>query len=135
MGFLVWGDQYKTNIAEVDAQHRKLFDMVNEMHDAMKSGKGDAVIGKTLEGLLQYCATHFATEERLMSAHGYPDYASHKKAHDELTQKTKDLEKKYKGGEPVLSFDVMDFLKKWLQNHILGTDKKFGPFLNSKGVK
>ncbi len=135
MGFLVWGDQYKTNISEVDAQHRKLFDMVNEMHDAMKSGKGDAAIGKILEGLLQYCATHFATEERLMSAHGYPDYTSHKKAHDELAQKTKELEKKYKAGEAVLSFDVMDFLKKWLQNHILGTDKKFGPFLNSKGVK
>lgn len=29
---------------------------------------------------------------------------------------------------------LMTFLKDWLNNHILGTDKKYVAFLNSKGV-
>jgi hemerythrin len=135
MAFLTWGDQYMVNIAEIDAQHKKLFDMVNEMHDAMRAGKGDDVIGRTLDGLLGYVKTHFATEERYMTQHGFPEYAAHKKEHEDLTAKALDLHKQFKEGKPVLSFDVMDFLKTWLQNHILGTDKKYGPFLNSKGIK
>ncbi len=28
----------------------------------------------------------------------------------------------------------MAFLKDWLQDHIMGSDKKYAPFLNGKGV-
>jgi hemerythrin len=31
--------------------------------------------------------------------------------------------------------EVLNFLKGWLVKHIQGTDKKYGPFLNAKGVK
>jgi len=34
----------------------------------------------------------------------------------------------------VVNVDLLNFLKSWLQNHILGTDKKYAPFLNGKGV-
>jgi len=33
-----------------------------------------------------------------------------------------------------MSVEVMEFLKDWLEKHILGTDRKYGPFLNDKGV-
>ncbi|MBZ0155386.1 MAG: bacteriohemerythrin [Alphaproteobacteria bacterium] len=135
MAFLTWSDQYKVNVANIDAQHRKLFDMVNEMHDAMRVGKGNEVIGTILANLLGYVKTHFAEEERLMSSNGYPDFSRHKQEHDKLTQKALDLHKQFTEGKPVLSFDVMNFLKSWLSDHILGTDKKYGPFLNGKGIK
>ena len=135
MAFLTWSDQYKVNIAEIDTQHKKLFDLVNDMHDAMRTGKGSEAIGKTLSALLDYVKTHFSAEERIMSTNGYPDYAKHKQEHDALTKQALDLHKQFSEGKSVLSFDVMNFLKNWLSNHILGTDKKYTPFLNSKGVK
>jgi hemerythrin len=135
MAFLTWGDQYKVNIAEIDTQHKKLFDMVNEMHDAMRSGKGNDAMGKILTGLLDYVGTHFKTEEKLMTTHGYTDYTKHKQEHDALTKQALDLHNQFNEGKPVLSFDLMNFLKNWLSNHILGTDKKYMPFLSGKGVK
>ena len=33
-----------------------------------------------------------------------------------------------------MTVEVMNFLKDWLSNHIQTSDKKYGPFLNSKGV-
>ena len=33
-----------------------------------------------------------------------------------------------------ISIEVMNFLKDWLSNHILGSDKRYGPFLNGKGL-
>jgi len=31
--------------------------------------------------------------------------------------------------------EVLNFLRKWLLNHIQGSDKKYGPHLNAKGIK
>jgi hemerythrin len=34
-----------------------------------------------------------------------------------------------------VSIEVMNFLKNWLDKHIMETDQKYGPYLNSKGIK
>jgi len=53
-----------------------------------------------------------------------------------VTDKTEATELKgsFDKGENIITVEVMNFLKDWLNNHIIGTDKKYGPFLNSKGV-
>lgn len=134
MALFIWSDKYSVNIKEIDNQHKRLVDMLNALHEAMKAGKGNEVVGKTLTELIQYVGTHFAAEEKLMATHSYPEYNAHKAEHAKLTQKTAELQKSFQQGAPVLTVEVLNFLKDWLQNHILGTDKKYGPFLNSKGV-
>lgn len=135
MAFLVWGDEYKINISEVDAQHKKLFEMVNDLHHALKIGKGREMLGDILSRLMIYCDTHFITEERYMKDYAYPEYIQHKTQHEELTKKTKDFYEMFKTNKSDITLELMDFLKKWLHNHILGVDKKFGVYLASKGVK
>lgn len=67
--------------------------MVNELHDAMKVGKGKEVLEKILAGLIQYTVTHFADEDRLMKLHNYPGYEQHKKEHNLLTVWVSDLQR------------------------------------------
>ena len=107
--------------------------MVNQLHDAMKDGKGKQVIGDVLNGLINYTKNHFAAEERLMKAHGYPDYEKHKKEHNQLTLTVLDLQKGYAAGSAPLSQSVMNFLKDWLTNHIQGVDKGYGPLSERQG--
>ncbi|MFQ3574504.1 MAG: bacteriohemerythrin [Thermodesulfovibrionales bacterium] len=135
MAFVVWGDEYKLNIAEIDAQHKKLFEMVNDLHSAIKTGKGRDLLGDILSKLLIYCDTHFITEERYMKNYGYPEYIQHKKQHDDLTRQTKDFHDKFKENNSDITLDLMDFLKNWLHNHILVVDKRFGLYLTARGVK
>ena len=67
--------------------------------------------------------------------HGCPDLAAHKKEHVGLTDQVLEVQKKYKAGSTsTLSLEVLNFLKNWLIKHIQGTDKKYGPYLNGKGV-
>jgi hemerythrin len=134
MALLTWNDGYSVKVKQFDDQHKKLIDMVNELHDAMKVGKGKEVLEKILAGLIQYTVTHFSNEERLMKLHNYPGYEQHKKEHNLLTMQVSDVQKKYREGSAVLSQSVMTFLKEWLQTHIQGTDKNYSAFLNSKGV-
>ncbi len=100
----------------------------------MKKGKGKDVLGKTLSDLVDYTAYHFTQEEELFKTYAYPDYLPHKKEHDALKSQAVDLREQFTRGELFLSNKTVLFLKNWLNGHILGSDKKYGPFLNAKGV-
>lgn len=134
MAFMDWSDNLSVNIKEIDEQHKKLLGMLNELHEAMKVGRGKEVTEKTLSGLIAYVGTHFTNEEYLMEKHSYPGLLAHKGEHAKLTQQAKDVHQQFQQGKTVVNVDLLNFLKSWLQNHILGTDKKYGPFLNGKGV-
>ncbi len=134
MALFTWNESYSVKVKQFDDQHKKLIDMVNELHDAMKVGKGKDVLEKILAGLIQYTATHFGNEERLMKLHNYPNYEQHKKEHNLLVLQVNDVQKQYREGNAVITMAVMTFLKEWLQTHIQGTDKNYAPYLNSKGV-
>ncbi len=135
MVLIKWSEKYSVNIKKVDEQHKKLIEMINNLHGAMLHGKSHEILGNIIDGLIDYTKTHFKTEEELMKNYGYPGYLSHKLQHDKFVRKVSEFQRKFEEGELTLSMEIMNFLKDWLLNHILGTDKKFGPFLNEKGVK
>ncbi len=134
MAFIEWTEQNKTNVKVCDDQHKKLFAMVNKLYDAMREGKGKEVMGEILNELLRYTLYHFSTEEELMEKYSYPGFIWHKKEHTELANKAKALKERFEAGEFIMSVEVLNFLKDWLNNHTVGSDKKYGTFLNEKGV-
>ena len=69
-----------------------------------------------------------------MQTHAYPDFLAHKSEHDHLTERVMDLQRGFRSNEVRLTIEAMEFLKDWLRHHILGSDKKYSPFLNTKGV-
>lgn len=134
MALLDWNDKFSVTIRKFDDQHKKLVGMVNQLHDAMKVGKGREVLGDILQSLAQYTITHFGDEEQLMKLHNYPEYEEHKKEHNNLVLQVKETLEAHRQGKNILTQNIMEFLKKWLTDHILDSDKKYGPFLKSKGV-
>jgi len=129
-----WKDEYAVGIKQIDEQHKRLVRLLNELNQAMADGKGREVMTGILSQLVDYTKGHFATEERLMQGYLYPGYAAHKLEHDQLTKTVLKFQQDVNSGKAVMSIEVLDFLKNWLRNHILGTDKRYAPFLNSKGV-
>ncbi|AAR33734.1 bacteriohemerythrin [Geobacter sulfurreducens] len=134
MALISWSDSLSVKVKQFDDQHKKLVDMVNQLFDAMKAGKGNQVMGDILKSLIQYTQTHFAAEERIMKQYGYPDFEAHKKEHNALVMQVLDLQKQFQEGKAVLTQNVMTFLRDWLSKHIQGDDKKYGVYLNGKGV-
>lgn len=134
MALFIWNDSYKTGINTIDTQHKKLVDLINELHDAMTKGQGNQVMGKIVNELVNYTVTHFSTEERLMKQAGYADFDAHKKIHDDFTAKVRELQKDLAGGKKMMSLQVSNFLKDWLSGHIMGTDQKYAPVLKAKGI-
>ena len=129
-----WSEKYRVGIGLVDGQHKQLVDIINQLHQAMASGKGKDVLCKTLEDLIKYTKSHFAAEEGVLQKHGYPDFPAHHAEHERLTGIVVDFHQKLMSNQIGLSVNVMDFLRDWLGNHILGVDKKYAPFLKTQGV-
>lgn len=134
MALFDWKDSFSMNIKAVDEQHKMLIQTLNELHEAMLTGQAREVISGILKSLEDYTQVHFSYEEELMKRYNYPDFAKHKKEHDAFTQKVGEFIGKYQKGHLMLSLEVMNFLKDWLKNHIMGVDKGYSSFLNEKGV-
>ncbi len=134
MAIMEWNPTFSVKIKKFDDQHKKLVELLNQLHDAMKAGQGNAMLGPVLQSLINYTATHFKDEEQVMQANGYPELAAHKAEHEKLVKQVLDLQKQFQSGSSVLTLTVMSFLKDWLVKHIQGMDKKYGVFLNAKGI-
>ncbi|HIJ59178.1 MAG TPA: bacteriohemerythrin [Nitrospirae bacterium] len=132
--FVKWSDVFKVNISKIDEQHKELFKLVNGLYEAWKNNKPKDVVGNLLNGLINYTATHFKTEEDYFQQYGYPETSTHIEAHKALVKQALELKDKFERGELKLNIEIMNFLKNWLNNHILRADKRYSSYLNSKGV-
>ena len=135
MPLLTWNDKLSVGVASLDEDHKKLVTMLNELFDAINSGRGKDALGKILDNLIGYAKTHFGHEETFFAQTNYPQTAEHKQEHDKFTQQVLDVQQKYKSGATgTMSLELMNFLKNWLVGHIQGKDQKYGPYLNAKGI-
>lgn len=128
MAFFDWSDDFSTGIEKFDDDHKYLFNKVNELHSGLKSGFKISDMTFILDDLANYTKTHFAREESLMVEYGYPEYETHKAIHEKLLQKVADFQDRLAKGDTVFSLELLSFLKDWLTEHILKTDRKYGPF-------
>lgn len=131
---LVWSEDFSVNVQEIDDQHKKLFSMVNAYYEAFRQKKSAEAIGKLIQGLAEYTISHFKIEEAYFDKFEYADTVAHKKEHTDLLAKVTDIFERVKSGKMVLSVEIGDFLKDWLNKHIKGTDKKYSKCFNDNGV-
>ena len=134
MALITWNSTYSVNVKEIDLQHQKLIALINQLHDGMKAGKGQEITGKILSDLADYTKFHFGYEEKLFDQTKYPDTMVQKRQHSDLVKQVVNYISKFQKGEAILTMELMNFLKDWLMNHIVATDKKYTSFLNSKGI-
>ena len=136
MPLIEWSNELSVGIDSIDEQHKKLVNMINALNDAMQTGSSNDLLGKIFSGLAAYTQKHFAYEENMFAEYGYTDSEEHKRQHNELIAQVVELKEKFmENPQGTISADLMQFLKRWLTNHIMRTDKDYAEFSISKGVK
>jgi hemerythrin len=134
MPFIEWDKKFSVNVKEIDIQHQGLFKIINDMDEAISAGKAQEVTQEIVQRMNKYAVIHFDTEEKYMIKFIYPGYAEHKKEHEQFIIKVGQMNGRIKAGVSVMSSEITRFLKDWLMNHILVTDKKYGPYFNENGL-
>ncbi|RLD77580.1 MAG: hemerythrin [Bacteroidetes bacterium] len=135
MKLIEWDENLSVKIDSIDEQHKVLVDMINDFYEKIRTKAANELISELIKKMKNYTVVHFTTEERYFKQYNYPDIEAHKKEHQDFVDKVVDLEKRFNSGKVILSFEITNFLKEWLINHIQGTDMKYTNFLIQKGVK
>ena len=127
--FIEWTEALSVGDSAIDQQHKRLIQIINKLHDAMRSQTAKAVLGELLEQLIAYADEHFSYEESRMQACAYPHLVSHQRLHTELLGQVRDLQTKFNQGKRNMNMELMNFLKAWLTEHIQKTDQRYTPYL------
>lgn len=134
MASISWSEMMSVGVPEIDADHKTLLGLLNHLHHAVGDPEEFAALGSVLLALEDYVEHHFTREERMMVAARYPNIEGHKAAHSLLTGRVRDLRERYDGHGAhcakdghgaVHAKECLDFLGKWLVDHICTADMDY----------
>jgi hemerythrin len=134
MPLVTWDQSYSVKVSRCDNDHKKLFALINSLHDAMSTGKGAEAVQKVVKELSDYTKFHFSAEEALLEKTKYAALSGHRMLHQEFIRKVDEFKDGLAKGQSGQSIFVLNFLKDWLAKHIKETDKKYSDHLNANGV-
>lgn len=122
-----WNSVFETGLEEIDAQHKHLVSLLNQMSEAVDAASPEN-IDHTLRELAEYTVYHFASEERFMDAHHLaPAYCErHRDIHRKFVEQVQEWIATRAHHEQLKPRQLLDYLANWLIFHILGDDRALG---------
>ncbi len=126
-----WDKKWSVGVNKIDDQHKELFDRIDKLVTAMKSGKGKDEVINTLNFLEEYVIKHFNDEEELQIKSKYPKYNIQHKQHEEFKEELKELRKVFEvtGVSALFVINVQQKMSSWWRKHIREFDRDLGDYL------
>lgn len=132
-----WKSEYTCYNEDIDSQHKKLLVLVSQLYEIVRLKDGfdhfDEIIAIFNE-LSEYTVYHFSFEEELFSKYNYDEkeIKLHKLEHSSFINKVSEIDlREVDENQRGISLEIVMFIIKWIEDHILATDKKFGDYYKS----
>ncbi len=126
MALFYWNTHLETGNDQIDGQHKRLFELTNDIADAV-SGQGSLPeVPTLLAELIDYANTHFCDEEKLMcrSSLSAAKKQQHVCAHRAFHTRVRALAAKSDLEQAEAVNEILNFLVNWLVTHILKLDHR-----------
>jgi hemerythrin-like metal-binding protein len=126
-----WCEEYSVGIPEMDAQHRRMIELLGGLVKFTDSG-GVVDPLTVLAEVNRYAEQHLQQEELLLRVRGYPGYTEHKAEHDAYRKKVAALQAR--AAKRDFGIAITAFLVEWWRSHILTSDQQYARFFDSQPV-
>lgn len=123
METVYWTPQLELDIPEIDAQHKRIVLLANQMCEAAQK-RDKTAVAAVIEGTVDYTLSHLKYEEELMREAGYGLLQAHAWVHEQFIRKVQGLQERSKAGEDVTK-ELYTVLTGWLINHIGREDRGY----------
>ena len=124
-------DDCLIGITKIDAEHKKLFELIANTDSALKNNDNSIENALLLiNELKQYAVSHFSHEEAYMESINDPELARQKKEHSTFIEKVNgyNFDDVTDVSAKAIILELLEYLSKWLMGHILGSDILIGQF-------
>lgn len=129
---LEWKEAWESGEKKIDAQHKQLFTLLKEITDEKNQRRQAKSFINNIEQLINCIDEHFTYEEGVLKDIAYGQYLEHKKIHDYLLGKVKNLKEKVINGE-IQCQEIIDFMfHDLIVGHLLKEDTKFFEDIKNK---
>jgi hemerythrin-like metal-binding domain len=130
VNFISWDSSYEVGIEMVDKQHKHLVNLTNQLYNACLGEKGELEekFKEVMKELVEYVMIHFKDEEKIMEEINYPSIKEHKQKHEKFVKEILESVNAYRNGKQFVPNAFVRFLRDWLFNHILLTDKEMARY-------
>lgn len=132
---LEWSDSFHLGVPSIDAQHRNLVDLINDLYAVRANGEGRDALLRVLNRLVDYTFDHFQHEEDMLRRFEYPEFDGHSRKHESLRERVRGLKQGFDLGESNVEGRLFGLLKEWLVTHILEEDRRYVPWLIERGAE
>jgi diguanylate cyclase (GGDEF)-like protein/hemerythrin-like metal-binding protein/PAS domain S-box-containing protein len=121
-----WNASFEIGIPAIDAQHRRLVEMIDGLATTITEGGTLPEVTATIGELLGYASVHFSDEERILQTTALPDEEKqrHRAAHRAFVRKVRQIAKRDDLHRTETAEQILEFLTTWLVAHILGSDRR-----------
>ena len=131
-----WKEKYSVGVEKFDDQHKELLrigrDLVSAFEGTEEGIDQYDLILDLLNEMQEYTVYHFESEEKAMEEANYPELEKHKKIHQKFVNKLKEIDTdKIDKNQQEFSMELLNFLATWIEEHILGEDQKYTPYMNN----
>lgn len=124
--------EFKLGIPQIDEEHARLINMLNDMHDYLRSNEKEKATQIFRETMLAYVVEHFAHEEEFMKKIGYPQVDEHAQIHANFRRSMEAEIQKFDAMDEKAFRTAMTDTYTWIINHIGNTDRKYVGFNQQK---
>lgn len=130
-----WHAHFDTGLPVIDAQHRRLVDLLNRLAGQSARTTGSAQLVEIFDELANYAAYHFETEEAIWHQ-ALGDAAlenAHQASHQTFINEVSRLRALIAAPDtPQLVARTLEFLVRWLASHILNADRYMACLLRAR---
>ncbi len=130
-----WDDKYSVGISRIDDEHKQFIDIINKAIATKERGGTPEELKEVLHKITMYAINHFSTEENYMIEFNYPEYQYHKEEHHDFSKKVIEYCERVNDGDSQFANEVLEYLKRWLINHIQVTDRKYMDCFTRNGLE
>ncbi len=124
-----WREDWLLGEDRIDAEHLEMIGIINRLHGAVEHGEGREAVIAILRSLLGRTHGHFAYEESLMAATGYPGAAVHRDQHQKLLGVVNILVHNLELVDDESVLGTIGFFDDWFVIHVETDDSALGRFL------
>lgn len=126
MTLFPWDPKFITGIDKIDTQHKRLFNLINRLNEAIVMEEAQQVLVRAVDKLVAYIYYHFDAEENFMRQNDYPEplFLEHRVKHQEFIKKIAKEQLRCAINPKRISKELLIFFMDWLTDHILNADKQ-----------